>query len=522
MEVLLLVLSAISVGFANNERSSVSLSTCEKGFFETFLPCDTTYNSLDVTKSNDETQTATFSHALASCIVHAVKDYVQCDHDGVVGLDTLTRTIKLEALQRSFKTTALQRAGFYQPVQVDETASTSEQRRTLATNEERLRAARNTAREAVLRKAEATILAILMAYRKAMSVQRASKVRLAIQADAESDDQLAAVLEQHEPATLRSSELNAERTLPNSQLPSKPTWSAMLTIQVALVVVVVSSVLGTLTMGWNTTRLEKVAGWFQRQKNPLWRMYPSVQSSAAIVTTLDKTTMTTAAQEGLAARETELEALCKQLQAKVVKLESNLVGQRKAVEDSQRHASKLQATLEDRIQLVSHLEERLVERKRQLQERGQDVTRLEKTLAQYRDEGRRLESELEAQRTLCQQEHVAQLAMADLLERRTGPIEVAELQQRQSRLRESLAETEDWLFQALVTQRVDAATKTAHVKARERRLCKVCVEEDVNVVLRPCHHLVVCQACSDDLQCQDQPCPICRSVIDGHDRVYFS
>eukprot|EP00045_Choanoeca_perplexa_P010738 m.111104 g.111104 ORF g.111104 m.111104 type:complete len:65 (+) comp15375_c0_seq2:381-575(+) len=48
---------------------------------------------------------------------------VQCDHDGVVGLDTLTRTIKLEALQRSFKTTALQRAGFYQPVQVDEVST---------------------------------------------------------------------------------------------------------------------------------------------------------------------------------------------------------------------------------------------------------------------------------------------------------------------------------------------------------------------------------------------------------------
>ena len=50
-----------------------------------------------------------------------------------------------------------------------------------------------------------------------------------------------------------------------------------------------------------------------------------------------------------------------------------------------------------------------------MQERGQDVTDLQQTLAQCRDEGRRLESELDKQRTVCQQEHMAQLAMADLL-----------------------------------------------------------------------------------------------------------
>jgi hypothetical protein len=41
---------------------------------------------------------------------------VACDHDGVVGLDALTRAIKREALQRSISQDVLLKAGFYVPV----------------------------------------------------------------------------------------------------------------------------------------------------------------------------------------------------------------------------------------------------------------------------------------------------------------------------------------------------------------------------------------------------------------------
>jgi len=44
----------------------------------------------------------------------------------------------------------------------------------------------------------------------------------------------------------------------------------------------------------------------------------------------------------------------------------------------------------------------------------------------------------------------------------------------------------------------------------ERRLCKVCMTAEVEVVTFPCHHMV---CCSDCLSTQAQ-CPVCRGMID--------
>lgn len=46
---------------------------------------------------------------------------------------------------------------------------------------------------------------------------------------------------------------------------------------------------------------------------------------------------------------------------------------------------------------------------------------------------------------------------------------------------------------------------------RERKTCKVCLDEEASIVFLPCGHLVTCPMCASALQ----KCPICRSFIRG-------
>ncbi|KAK3272441.1 hypothetical protein CYMTET_19267 [Cymbomonas tetramitiformis] len=47
-------------------------------------------------------------------------------------------------------------------------------------------------------------------------------------------------------------------------------------------------------------------------------------------------------------------------------------------------------------------------------------------------------------------------------------------------------------------------------------MCKICLQEELEVVFEPCHHFVTCQACAG----QVQTCPICRSRIIDRIRAY--
>ncbi|XP_078586108.1 baculoviral IAP repeat-containing protein 7-A-like [Branchiostoma floridae x Branchiostoma japonicum] len=55
-------------------------------------------------------------------------------------------------------------------------------------------------------------------------------------------------------------------------------------------------------------------------------------------------------------------------------------------------------------------------------------------------------------------------------------------------------------------------------RLREERLCKICMEEGMEIVFVPCGHLAVCQKCSASLH----SCPICRKQIDGTVRVFMA
>ncbi|KAK3098658.1 hypothetical protein FSP39_021663 [Pinctada imbricata] len=53
---------------------------------------------------------------------------------------------------------------------------------------------------------------------------------------------------------------------------------------------------------------------------------------------------------------------------------------------------------------------------------------------------------------------------------------------------------------------------------KERKLCKVCCEEDVSIVFLPCAHLVCCAQCAPAIQ----KCAVCRKLVKGTVRVSFS
>lgn len=48
-------------------------------------------------------------------------------------------------------------------------------------------------------------------------------------------------------------------------------------------------------------------------------------------------------------------------------------------------------------------------------------------------------------------------------------------------------------------------------KMKDERMCKVCMDNEVNIVFLKCGHLVCCSDCAPALR----HCPICRETIRG-------
>ncbi|XP_066480826.1 baculoviral IAP repeat-containing protein 7 [Tiliqua scincoides] len=55
-------------------------------------------------------------------------------------------------------------------------------------------------------------------------------------------------------------------------------------------------------------------------------------------------------------------------------------------------------------------------------------------------------------------------------------------------------------------------------RLKEERVCKVCMDKDVSILLVPCGHLVVCAECAPNLR----RCPICRGVIRDSMKAFLS
>ena len=54
-------------------------------------------------------------------------------------------------------------------------------------------------------------------------------------------------------------------------------------------------------------------------------------------------------------------------------------------------------------------------------------------------------------------------------------------------------------------------------------LCKICLQNDCNILIFPCHHHAMCASCHDALFYHGHDgCPVCRAVICGYTNVYIT
>jgi len=52
---------------------------------------------------------------------------------------------------------------------------------------------------------------------------------------------------------------------------------------------------------------------------------------------------------------------------------------------------------------------------------------------------------------------------------------------------------------------------------RDQTLCMACCDQEKSILLTPCNHICVCEACSHRLE----KCPICSSPIENRVKVYL-
>ena len=51
--------------------------------------------------------------------------------------------------------------------------------------------------------------------------------------------------------------------------------------------------------------------------------------------------------------------------------------------------------------------------------------------------------------------------------------------------------------------------------------CSCCLDAPINTMIKPCNHLVLCEACAAILCAQGDVCPICRGMIESTERVHL-
>ena len=58
--------------------------------------------------------------------------------------------------------------------------------------------------------------------------------------------------------------------------------------------------------------------------------------------------------------------------------------------------------------------------------------------------------------------------------------------------------------------------------AQDGDRCCVCLNNPLEILVKPCGHICICFQCSQQLQIQSPKCPICRENVTSTERVYIS
>jgi hypothetical protein len=71
-----------------------------------------------------------------------------------------------------------------------------------------------------------------------------------------------------------------------------------------------------------------------------------------------------------------------------------------------------------------------------------------------------------------------------------------------------------------VTIPMPIATATAAQKEEHNLLCSICYDASITLLLEPCNHICMCNACYNSLVKKE--CPVCKTEISATKKVYFA
>ena len=64
--------------------------------------------------------------------------------------------------------------------------------------------------------------------------------------------------------------------------------------------------------------------------------------------------------------------------------------------------------------------------------------------------------------------------------------------------------------------------KVASQDGSDDNNCSICLTNPLEILLKPCGHICICDQCSVKLNVTLPKCPICREVVTSSERVYIS
>ena len=114
-------------------------------------------------------------------------------------------------------------------------------------------------------------------------------------------------------------------------------------------------------------------------------------------------------------------------------------------------------------------------------------------------------------------------AIVEVMEKKLEQWDMNQLRDLEAKLHHLLVKVGDAKLKMLQVQNENQRKQTERMKLQmdqlaQSRLCKVCEEKELEIVLIPCAHVCLCQPCGERLS----QCPICRVPIKQRLKMYQS
>ena len=58
-------------------------------------------------------------------------------------------------------------------------------------------------------------------------------------------------------------------------------------------------------------------------------------------------------------------------------------------------------------------------------------------------------------------------------------------------------------------------------KFKDSLKCSICYNKNINIILSPCNHCVMCDSCYTNYIMYDQSCPLCKTTIQNYKKIFL-